>query len=79
MLPGDAEQADLMALKCSSMSFFTEGNAAVLPTHCCEERTARHWFLEIGGYLHRGEPSGAQYIYGRSMSECLSLSAELAS
>ena len=49
MPPGDAEQADLMALKCSSMSFFTEGNAAVLPTHCCEERTARHWFMEIGG------------------------------
>ena len=33
-----------MALKCSSMSFLTEGKAAVLPTHCCKERAvARHW------------------------------------
>ena len=57
MLPGDAEQADLMALKCFSMSFFTEGNAAVLPTHCCKDWAARHCVHGDRGYLHRGEPS----------------------
>ena len=74
MLPGDVEQPDLMALKCSSMSFLIEGNAAVFPTHCYKERIARHWAMKIyyRGHLHRGELSGGQHIYGRSMSECQS-------